>query len=394
MSGPNPLQAQPGPPAETAFPQGLPELRPRYLRDRIAFVLFSHELLYHFEPVLKWLDPAEVDLIVYNPDDEERIIQRLEQLPFAWFRGRELIQQRIGYRLLISNHYGGFEDIGLTLANGARINYKGHPIRLLGVFNVRFMYGIGFDFWNLEDWNNLYEAFLCYGPYHVERLSPFRGLKLQMGYPRYDAFFTEPLTLAAKTDWLTRLGCDPAKPTLLWYLPLTPYYEGMDTFAAALSALRGSYNVVVKPHPHNDDRDNARFVAAHADSFTCLLTGGIDNVILFQLTDYVISGYGGTIYGALYTDKNLLLFDHPKYQGHAEPNLLNSDTDAWIRYHIAHLSAEQADQIPAMLSNQALWEQQKQIRAQLRALFFSPTYGHSAQLAARLIREMLRVALE
>lgn len=373
-------------------PEELPEIRPLQLRDKIGFLLYSRELLYHFEPVLAKLDPAEVDLIVYSSYDQTELRARLAELPYAWYDGPELVSQRIGYRLLVSVHVGGLVDISARLRSGATVAYRGYPFRLLGLFNVRFMFSLGADAWNYHDWNQLYDAFLCFGPHQAQRLAAYAGFKFLMGYPRYDRLFTAPLPASAKQELQARFGCDSAKPTLLWLRPLLDYYPGQDAFAMALSGLCGDYNVLVKPHPYHTDGPAEALTALQNYPFTALITESIDNLLLFQLADFVICEYGGTIYSALYTDRPLLLFDHPAYTGSAREDLMQSDTDAWLRRHLPHLPPEQASQLPALLADASLWESQKQIRAWLRELFFAPTYGASAQVGAQLLLQFLTLS--
>lgn len=375
----------------TALADGQTEIRPLQLRDKIGFLLYSRELLYHFEPVMQLLPADRVEAIVYSPYDGEAIRSRLAELPYAWHEGPELVSRRIGYRVLVSNHAGGLETLALRFADGSAREGRNFPFRLLGGFNARFMYCLGADYWNLQGWNALYDAFLCYGPHQTRQLASFPGIKLQMGYPRYDAFFNQPLDARQKAALLARWGGDPAKPTVLWLTPLMNYQPALHDFAGSLSGLSASHNLLIKPHPHSPPQEQAYYAGLDNYPFTAVIRGSIDNLLLFQLADYVVCEYGGTSYGALYTDKNLLLFDHPSYAGHAEADPLKSDTDAWLRLHLPHLLPEQAHQLPALIADSDLWEAQKQIRARLRELFFTPAYGHSAQLAAGLLWRMLQL---
>lgn len=374
------------------IPDDLQELRPLEIREKIAFLIYDREVLFQIEPVLQLLGPEQVDLIVYSVLDQARIEARVAELPFAWYEGRDLVRSRIGYRLLVSSHAGGLEDVQITFQSGRQLAYQGFPLRMLGVFNIRFMYCLGADYWNYRNWNHLYDAFFCYGPHHVQRLAAFPGLKFQMGYPRYDSYFTQPLSSAAKARWLAHFNCDPTKPVLLWFLPLLNYYPGLETFSAILGRLRQHYNLIVKPHPNGNASEQAFIAGIDKSPFTAWISESIDNVILYQLADFVISEYGGTLYGALYTDRNLLLFDHPEYGGIASEDLLASDTDQWMRRHIVHLPPDQAEQLPALLQDSDLWQEQQAVRAWLRELFFAPTYGYSAQVATKLLRQLLQLA--
>lgn len=368
------------------------ELRPQHIRDKLAFLIYSQELLYHFEPVLRRLDPAEVDLIVYTAYPTEALETRLAELPYAWYDGRQLVRERIGYRLLVSVHVSGLETLRLHLRDGRQLAYQGYPFRLLGEFNLRYFFSLGADDWNFQSWNLLYDAFFCFGPYQARRLSGFKAPKFLMGYPRYDAFFTAPLTAEQRRAALERFGCDPARPTVLWLRPLLDHHPGLPAFAGAVSELMPAYNVLVKPHPYHSAGNRATLELLGRYRFSRLITDSIDNLQLFQLSDFVICEYGGPPFAALYTDQNLLLFDHPDYRGQATADPLTSDTDQWLRRHLPHLLPEQAGQLPEMLANQSLWATQREVRRQLRELYFASNYGHSAETAAILLPQLLKLA--
>lgn len=355
-------------------------LPPTQWRNKIAFLLHSPELLHHFGPVLEHFAPDEVDLLSYNYRQIPDLEARLEALPFAHYPISELLPQRIGYRFLVSNHYQGYVHTTLPGPNGPQL-VRLPLLPTLGRYNVRFMYGMGVDQCHFDESNRFYDAFLCFGPWQAQGLAAYPGPKLLMGYPRYDAFF------AQKTDrkaTLSALGCDPNKPVVVWFSTVQSSFGVLREFASAIASLVPEYNVLVKPHP--EGTKSTDFLDAYP--FTRVIRDYLDNLLLFQIADYVLCDYGGTVFSALYTDCQLLLLDHPHYQSRTEESATVPNTDLWLRQHLTHLSLDEADQIPTLLRSESHWQAQKQKRQWLRQQFFADHYGSSAQVAAQHLRNL------
>lgn len=367
---------------------GLPEFRPRQLRERLAFLLYGEDALYHYLPVLRWLNPGTVDLVLYNRSESEclHLPGRLRKLPFNWYWGEELIQQSTGYRWLVSTHNYVSKPIPLTLPDGSSSAYSGSVPRMLGHYNIRFMYGLGHDAWNFADWNSLYETFLCFGPHQRKQFQAkgFRGQAVEMGFPRYDDYFNQAFD---PQPWQGHFGCDPAKPTLLWFTTTPENFSTLAYYAEAISALSADYNVLVKPHPFSWERIPLQQEFLSHLPFTAVIKENINTLVLYQLADIVLSDYGGISFSALYTNKPLLLLDHPRHPGRASEALEDSDTDAWLRRHLRHIGPEDIPNLPTLLTDTVYWQAQETTRAWLRELFFTPNYGHSGQTAARLLSQ-------
>ncbi len=367
---------------------GLPELRPRQIRERLAFMIYGEDALFHYLPILRWLDPKQVDLVVYNRSQEIclHLPTRLRKLPFNWCWGEELIQQLTGYRWLVSTHHYFSKQMPVTLPDGSSSVYWGALPRMLGHYNFRLMYGLGYDGWNFGEWNSIYDAFLCFGPHQRQQFQTkgFKGKAVEIGYPRYDAYFNQKFD---PKPWQAYFGCDPNKQTLIWFTTTPEYFSTLAYYAEAVSALSKDYNVLVKPHPFSWERIPLQQEFLAHLPFTAVIREDINTLTLYQLADMVLSDYGGTSFSSLYTDKPLLLLDHPKYPGQANKNLEDSDTDAWLRQYLRHISPEDIPSLTRIIADTAYWQSQKNTRSWLRDQLFTPNYGQSGQTAARLLSQ-------
>ena len=186
----------------------------------------------HYRPVWEKLGQNNVDLVLYG-DAKNRLISR----KMAVAGNYKVVDYEVvrdsekKYPVFVSNH--------------SMYRYKGKSLNsFLGEKQVRFMYALGKAKHNFSSWNNDYDMILCFGPYQAQRLKQCCGAAIfQMGYPRYDRYFTDNIN---KNRILQDLTLDANKQTIVW-LPTWKELSTIDDFADVMSSLSTQYNVVVKP---------------------------------------------------------------------------------------------------------------------------------------------------
>jgi hypothetical protein len=159
--------------------------------------------------------------------------------------------------------------------------------------------------------------------------------------------------------------------------------SSIDVYASALALLQQQHNVIVKPHPLTLSGEQERM--QKLAPFSCLIRDSIDNVVLFELADLVLCDYGGAAFGAIYSDRNLVLLNLPNAAN--DPSTGQSSSDIEVRRHIAHVVPEEGHEIGLFLTEHAAsyWVEQPKIRAKLREEYFAPYYGYASQVAALTI---------
>jgi len=266
------------------------------------------------------------------------------------------------YDWMVSNHPTMLGDVSL--------------FKRLAAIHVRFMYAVGKSGWNLSGWNSVYDAILCFGPYHANALAKRTdAVIVQMGYPRLDAYFNESADLDALRK---RFHCDPTKQTVVW-LPTWKELSSVGRYDEQVSALTTRYNVVVKVHPLMVSTEPQRVAALRRFKFTHLITDPSDNVPLYKLADFMLFDYGGPPFAAVYTDKRMLLLNAPDAE--KDPLTGADSPDITIRKTIANVDAHDGD-IAGKLADDRLWLAQKAQRGLLRREYFAPYYGFSSRVAA------------
>jgi hypothetical protein len=338
---------------------------------RIAFALHLSEMLNHYLPVMQHL-PAPVTLVNCartGSAEFRRIQERSAEHGYAHVTITEAKNEP--FDALVSNqmHVTAWE------------NETTPGLLALAKTQVRLCYALGKTEWNLADWNKFYDLILCYGPYQQRLFKHgFPGTQVEaIGYPRFDRFFAKDNGVKALKS---QFAHDAKKQNIVW-LPTYNTLSSIPAFAAAISALSAQYNVWVKLHPGTPAQEPERMALLQSLPFTALFTDDFDNIPLFALADVVLADYGGSAFGAIYTDKNLLLLN-------THGDLLAPDTgwlsaDIQLRDAFANVNPEDVEQLPDLLANASLWKKQKPLRAKYRSLLFSDKNGESGKAAAQAI---------
>lgn len=395
------------------------------LIDKIAFFVHEPTMYVHYAPVWAQLPRERFCIILYGhcaiegPEtlpQVQKFLAAVEALNYEIVRFIDLLRTGGKYRYVVSNHVmGGLSRHKDKLAN--RVKRKAsnilmdllNDLRLLGQkspkyglvyidplqyrplqvgrIQVRFMYGADISpGWSLQEWNQMYDLFLCHGPNDAAVLGQqFRGKTMIMGYPRYDGYFDPALDTSSVVE---EFGIDPGKKTILW-MPTTGAKKGesgkissIPHFAEPIARLMSTYNVIVRPHPISFRNDPEFIELLERLGYKIDRDATRDMNKLFKVADYVLCDYGGSAFGAIYLDKNLLLLETPAAQS-ASCAAESSNLD--LHEHFPVLTVEKADRLEELLADLSVWQEQISRRQQLFEKYFANNRGESARCAAEIL---------
>ena len=339
--------------------------------NKIGFVIHEIDITNHYLNIWKLLKKEDFVIIIYGHN--EQLLDFCEN-KYNFITYENVILQKIKYRYLVSHQFIGYVDGN---------EQKGYLLKRIGLINIRLMYALGKSKWNFAEWNDLYDIILCYGPYQVEKLNYLkRPLKIPIGYPRYDNHFIP--NHKGKLD-LDKYNYAPNKKTILW-VPTYNKLSSIDHFAEKISNLSKDFNVFVKPHPGTILHEKSRVEKLKLLPFTFFFQDNIDNGDLFEIADYIISDYGGTAFGAIYLDKNLLLLNVPN--ANSDVNIEDNSSELEIRKEIKNISFDDNVSLIEVFTEKKYWNEQKEIRKSLREKYFSPFYGVSSQVVANILNNL------
>jgi hypothetical protein len=325
----------------------------------------------HYRPVWEKLGRNNVELVLYGDPSSRKTSRKMAILENYKVVDYEVIRDsEKKYPVFVSNH--------------SMYEYKGKSINLfLGEKQVRFMYALGKAKHNFSSWNNDYDLILCFGPYQAERLKQScSAVIFQMGYPRYDKYFTAKIN---KEKIMQELALDTSKKTIVW-LPTWKELSTVDDFADVISSLSTQYNVVVKTHPLSAIEEAGRLEKLKQFAFTKVITEIYDNLELYAIADWIMADYGGPAFGALYLDIPLLLLNLPNAEN---DQLTGADSpDILLREYIVNVDKQQRWEIAGLILRDEIWQEQTTSRRLLRQQHFYPSYGCSADLAATALQNI------
>jgi hypothetical protein len=333
----------------------------------LAFIINSVEFVNHYRLIWELLGAGRFEVIAGGVEEKPEDIRQF--VVANGFRCRtidEVVDTRTRYRHLVSHH--------------PFMSNRVSSLSEIADRQIRFMYGLGKGGWNFNAWNRFYDVILCFGPHQKEELAQVTdSLLIEMGYPRFDSFFDGRFDRLALAD---KYHCDPTRRTLVW-LPTWSDLASVSRYQQAVSSLSSIFNVVVKLHPFMRFKSPDETAAVKKLAFNAVIDEPIDNVALYVLADWVLADYGGPMFGAIYTDRDLMLLDLPNTEGHEF--LGQNSPDLLMRRVIPSISDADPDRILGMLLDDGLWSTQRAVRAELRRQLFAPYYGCSAQVAAAVL---------
>jgi CDP-Glycerol:Poly(glycerophosphate) glycerophosphotransferase len=268
------------------------------------------------------------------------------------------------------------------------VDWKQYAPLQIGDYQVRFMYGadIG-DGWSLQDWNEIYDLFMCHGPNDAKQIGlKFDGETALMGYPRYDAYFNEELDTQTVRE---EFSLDPEKKTVLWMSTLGEGASSIPGFAKVIASLFNDYNVIARPHPMAFRKEPENIQLLRSLNYIIDDNATRDMNSLYKVVDWVLCDYGGSSFGAIYLDINLLLLDVPGSDSHFT---IQNSSNLEIREYFPVVQSGDELAIKRLLGNENLWHAQAAVREKLCRKYFADLKGTSSRRAAQILLNIGDVA--
>jgi hypothetical protein len=103
---------------------------------------------------------------------------------------------------------------------------------------------------------------------------------------------------------------------------------------------------------------------------------------LLKLTDVMLCDYGGSAFGAVYLRKRMVLLEVP---GARDWYTVRNASNLELAQHYPAFGPDRADEIGALLDDEAYWREQEASAAPLADKYFADLRGGSAQRAAEIL---------
>ncbi len=362
--------------------QSMDDLVPQTDVAQIAFAVNVPLMLGHYASILDHLPEDRRVVLNFATDlDQARQIQAwCERAGYRHYSVYEVMKACLRFQVLVS--HVPFCYVAPPFFPNPGVNYF-VMFRHLSRTQVRMMYGLGKDLWNFGQYNGEYDAVLVYGPYQEEQLRQRVSTPVyQVGYPRFDGVKNGSVQGA---EVRARLGLSSERKSLVW-LPTCGDLCSIPRFLEPIAALGEDYNLILKPHPLTDPAILGP--VRQVDGLVLLDAPDYDNAELFALADWVIADYGGSPFGALYSNTNLLLLNMPGAAGHQ--TMSAESPDQMLRQHFVNLDSATPEALCRIFNDPDIARAQQQARAILNARFFLDTQGQAGRVAAQRLLEILQ----
>ena len=384
--------------------------------NKIAFMVHEPVMFAHYASVWESMNKDSFIIVLINKCEKinpnhdpcvDDLIKNLEKIGCKIECYSDVLRKRHMYRYVVSNH--GLDEYvrekdpeGFSFAElvSEKLNFKEKirylllgprpsggggiyqfPPQRIGIKQIRFMYGADIsDAWSLEKWNEMYDLFLCHGPNDAAELSKrFNGKTEIMGYPRYDSYFNQDLDISSV---LTEFDISSDKKTILW-MPTTGKGScSIPDFAKQISALMERFNVIVRPHPISFREDPEYIELLRSLNYQVDSNPMRDMNVLYKVVDFILCDYGGTSFGAIYLDKNLILLD---VRGSENARFVVNSSNLMIRDYFPVLQPGDSSKIELIIDDKQLWEDQQKNRQLLFKKYFADNRGQSSRQAAEIL---------
>ena len=211
---------------------------------------------------------------------------------------------------------------------------------------------------------------------------PIKAEILDYGSPRFDDEFE----LSSKID---RKFLDPQKKTICFLPTHNRSRSAIGAVITAAQRFSRNYNVVIGYYVFDlrEKKEMEDLVISRAPSVQLII--GEDNTKLMPIADFVFCDcYAGSVLTAVRMDKNIVMLEDKKPPvWFVKRNEIEELTD-----RLGTFSVNDYDKIAATLKDDAYWERQRVVRAELRKQFFSFHKEPSGKLIADELMRDLKAA--
>lgn len=359
--------------------------KPQKKLNKIAFLIPNHLDLHHYEDIFSKLNPEEFDIITVSSFNklDEVVVEYALKNNYTILSINDVFNKKIQYKLAVSIN----PDFACSVIKNNKLIYG---LELLAEKTLRVMFVLGAANWMFnETQNKIFDYIICAGDYHKQQFEKLdiKAKVLALGSPRFD---NDSLKVqeAGRNKTFEKFGLNINKKTALW-LPTHTEVNSIIDFADMVAQLGDDFNIILKPHPQLLREIESFDDFIHSKIPECKILNKINNMELFPIADFVFCDYGGSVFSAINSDKNVLLFNTKRVDVLETIFGLNSP-EVEIRQDIISFEKEQTQEFLKAIQDKTIWKNQAEVRQKIKNRFFVQLNGKSAENIANTLRQILR----
>ena len=346
--------------------------------NKIGFYLYGKNHLAHLQPIFRHLPKDDFEIVVSG---DHPIPEYLLNVDYKVKTDLKVLSTGEKYKVLVSLYMISPQWVQQSFTS----NQEGHEttayfFKKLACQNTRMVYSLGALPWNTSKVMAYYDQILVYGKYEEGLYtSAFDGkIKVsKVGYPKFDDYFNHP-----SRDLSCSTLLNPALPTIVW-LPTKAPLSSIPKYWKAISELCDKYNVILKPHPQEDSS-----LLEELQESGIIIVQDSDSASYYKIADFVFCDYGGSAFGALYTDRPFL-FLSPENPEQDKKNYCPKSPEVHLRNYFSTIEKPDSANLIKLLTNAKHWELDAEIRKKKFLEFFEPNRGESGKCAVQVLKHNL-----
>ena len=341
---------------------------------QIGFYLYGKNHLDHLEPIFRHLPKNDFEIVVSG---DHQIPEYLLELDYKVRTDLKVLLEGEKYKVLVSLYMIPPQWVQESFPN----NHESHEIaafffKRLANQNTRMVYSLGALPWNTSKVMAHYDQILVYGKYEECLYKKAFGNKIKVsrvGYPKFDDYFNLPTSKISCFNLL-----NPKLQTIVW-LPTKGPLSSIPKYWKTISELCDNYNIVLKPHPQEDSS-----ILEELQESEIIVVQDSDSASYYKIADFVFCDYGGSAFGALYTDRPLL-FLSPDNPDQDKINYCLESPEVELRKYFLTVDKPDSNYLKEMLANKKHWKLDEAVRKKKFLEFFEPNCGNSGKIASEVL---------
>jgi hypothetical protein len=381
--------------------------------EKVAFYINEAYIFDHYKNVMQSLPQDKFILILAEKFKEKRyeyLIARIQNIGWDYCY-LDNVFYKYKFRMLVTHIYlGGSTSERETFSSRLKyffsklIKISFHKVgleykstksagryfqKILGIYNIKFMYGLDNGSEKLEESDNMFDMIFCHGPRDSKIMSEHCNKPTYiMGYPRYDNYLRNINNNNLKQTLLSKFKCDQEKETIIWICTVTKAFSTILKFADEMEKLSSEYNIIVRPHPLEISRDSNRFneevfKIVHKECFILNDDPSQDMSELYTVADVVVCDYGGSVFSALYLGKNLFLLNNAKAKD--DPDIV-VESSMELRNIIPSIDDDKPGELSQLIRDKGYWERKYKLIEAARSHFYGKIEIASPRAASKIMQ--------
>lgn len=374
--------------------------KPRNTVKKVVFFIHDTISLDHMYPIMQAMPEESFDIILTNFKSSFTLNGLLHIFGFKkekdFFWNKKKFSAELDYlkvekkcRIYLINDTYGQKKHSLVvsahngLESSSRMYRKSqvlkHSLKSIGDYSAYCQFTIDIAFSKDYERNRHFDLIFYPGPWNQSQckstdlsnsLSTFC-----VGVPRLEGFFEKQ-----------KVQKDVNAKTILWLPTHTPL-SSLKYFLPLMNSIGENYRLILRPHPYCFD-EISRLTQKINLNTNIILDTNTSAQELLSLSDYVFCDYGGSVFTAIYCDKNVVLLNCPFKDMIHKLGFFKSP-EFLLRSEIINFNVGEEDKILAALKDEAVWEKQKPIRAAIKKQFFTVDEEPASKKIVRILMEQL-----